>query len=94
MSQKIIDVEAEGNKLTKFKGNKNIEIISEFKNLSIIQELKANKMICVANCKLIESCKTVESKNNEICQLHNETAFKYLVEKTEKQDEFIYFKDM
>ena len=79
--------------MIKFKRYKVIEISSDFKNKSLILELRANNMICVSNCQLDSSCSIVELSSNNFCQLHNETALQYLIAKDEKKNEFIYFKE-
>ncbi len=71
---------------------KDITIQDEFKSLSLIRELKATKMICVANCQLECSCFNVKMKKNNLCQLYNVTALNYLKEKNEVDNEFVYFK--
>ena len=81
------------NQMIKFKRYKVIEISSDFKNKSLILELRANNMICVSNCQLDSSCSIVELSSNNFCQLHNETALQYLIAKDEKKNEFIYFKE-
>ena len=78
--------------LVKFVVNKRIEIINEFKSLSLIRELKTNKMVCVSMCQQDCSCSMVELKNNDICVLYNETATQYLKEKNEIENEFVYIK--
>ena len=51
-------------------------------------------MVCVTMCQLECSCTIVESKKDETCQLFNDTALVNLIEKTEKENEFIYFGEM
>ena len=90
----LLDCDNQSQKLTKFKRNKKIEIKSEYKEQSLIRELNANKMVCVTMCQLECSCTIVESKKDETCQLFNDTALVNLIEKTEKENEFIYFGEM
>lgn len=78
--------------MKKFKGFKNFEIMSEYKNLTLIREFEASRKVCVSMCRLDCSCKIAEWKT-DTCQLFNETAVHYLVMKIEKDDEFIYFEE-
>ncbi len=78
--------------MNEFIAKKDITIQNEFKNLSLIRELKSTrKIVCVAYCQLECSCMIFESKNDDICQIFNKTALNYLIEKNEVQNEFVYF---
>lgn len=74
-----------------FERYKKVEINDE-KNLSLIREFKANKIVCVTMCQLDCSCCILKSINNEICLLYTKNAMNYLFEINEKENEFIYLK--
>lgn len=78
--------------MIQFQRIENIGVIDEFKNLSLIKELKAKKMVCVSTRQIDCSCHIAVLKKNEICELFNKTAQLYMTNKIEEDSEFIYVK--